>query len=336
MISTHYDVVILGAGPAGLACAIELMQSKLQVLLIEKKAEIGPKICAGGLTNLTKNYVIPDEKTRSFNRQKIVIKDKDHVIELANPIRTITRLELGQYQLQQLQKAQNITVATQTTVQEIQQNKLITTKGQHIQFNYLVGADGSTSLVRKSLQLTSKHCIGLYYNIPEITNECVWYLKYKTLKTGYIWVFPHKEHTNIGIYFNPLILNSKKAREELENYITCKGYSFKPDELKGGPVCYNYERYDFDPVFLAGDAAGLTSKGTGEGISYALISGKEIARKIMDKNYKPLTLNNIIRIKKRQDKLFKILETFPFMHAFLYTVFVQLMRIKSFQAYFGV
>lgn len=336
MISTHYDVVILGAGPAGLACAIELKQSKLQVLLIEKKAEIGPKICAGGLTNLTKDYVIPNEKTRSFNRQKIVIKDYDHVIELAHPIRTITRLELGQYQLQQLQHAQNITIATQTKVQKIEHNKLITTQGQHIHFNYLVGADGSTSLVRKSLGLTSKHCIGLYYNVPVITNECVWYLKYKTLKTGYIWVFPHKEHTNIGVYFNPLILNSKKARKELENYLTSKGYTFLNKELHGAPICYNYKGYQFGSVFLAGDAAGLTSKGTGEGISYALISGKEIARKIMDKNYTPLELNNMIRIKKRQDKLFKILETFPFMHAFLYTVFVQLMRIKPFQAYFGV
>jgi len=44
-----YDVVIVGAGPAGLACAKELSKGSKTILLIEKNKIIGPKVCAGGL-----------------------------------------------------------------------------------------------------------------------------------------------------------------------------------------------------------------------------------------------------------------------------------------------
>ncbi len=47
----EYDVVIVGAGPAGLACAIRLKQLKpeLMVAVIEKSAEIGAQILSGAV-----------------------------------------------------------------------------------------------------------------------------------------------------------------------------------------------------------------------------------------------------------------------------------------------
>lgn len=48
MMGNSYDVIIIGAGPAGLAVAEELENTALTVLLIEKNSVIGPKICAGG------------------------------------------------------------------------------------------------------------------------------------------------------------------------------------------------------------------------------------------------------------------------------------------------
>ncbi|CAG1772909.1 partial Soluble pyridine nucleotide transhydrogenase, partial [uncultured bacterium] len=40
-MKTSYDVVIVGAGPAGSAAAIRAAESGLDVLLIEKRQEIG-------------------------------------------------------------------------------------------------------------------------------------------------------------------------------------------------------------------------------------------------------------------------------------------------------
>ena len=46
----RYDVVIVGAGPAGLAAAIEISKAKINVLVLDRKQEIGcPKRCAEGL-----------------------------------------------------------------------------------------------------------------------------------------------------------------------------------------------------------------------------------------------------------------------------------------------
>jgi len=47
----EYDVIIVGAGPAGLACAIRLKQLKadLSVAVIEKAAEIGSHILSGAV-----------------------------------------------------------------------------------------------------------------------------------------------------------------------------------------------------------------------------------------------------------------------------------------------
>ena len=47
----EYDVIIVGAGPAGLACAIRLKQIKpdLMVAVIEKGAEVGAHILSGAV-----------------------------------------------------------------------------------------------------------------------------------------------------------------------------------------------------------------------------------------------------------------------------------------------
>ena len=47
----EYDVIIVGAGPAGLACAIRLKQLKpdLLVAVIEKSAEVGAHILSGAV-----------------------------------------------------------------------------------------------------------------------------------------------------------------------------------------------------------------------------------------------------------------------------------------------
>jgi flavin-dependent dehydrogenase len=50
MQSESYDVVIVGAGPGGLACARALAGSGKRVLVLEKAASLGKKICAGELT----------------------------------------------------------------------------------------------------------------------------------------------------------------------------------------------------------------------------------------------------------------------------------------------
>ena len=45
-----YSVIIIGAGPGGLACARLLAEQGMDVLVLERKSIVGPKVCGGGIT----------------------------------------------------------------------------------------------------------------------------------------------------------------------------------------------------------------------------------------------------------------------------------------------
>jgi predicted Rossmann fold flavoprotein len=58
----HYDVIILGAGAAGLMCALTAAQRDRRVLVLEKSNKVGKKILmsGGGRCNFTNYYVEPE------------------------------------------------------------------------------------------------------------------------------------------------------------------------------------------------------------------------------------------------------------------------------------
>ena len=108
-----FDVVIIGAGPAGLKCAEKLGNSSLKVLLLEKNDEIGPKVCAGGLTGKGIEYLgLPPQLIEySYNQVKL------HVNNIASTLKsdtdfafTIDRKKFGQWQLQKIKAFPNIEI----------------------------------------------------------------------------------------------------------------------------------------------------------------------------------------------------------------------------------
>src|SRR5207245_9436078 len=57
-----YDVIVLGAGAAGLMCAIEAGKRGRRVLVLERSERIGKKILisGGGRCNFTNLYCLPE------------------------------------------------------------------------------------------------------------------------------------------------------------------------------------------------------------------------------------------------------------------------------------
>ena len=334
-MNNQYDIIIIGAGPAGLMCAHALKDSNLSVLLIEKKSIIGPKPCGGGLTHLDTAFNIPPNLTREFANQEIYVGKKKYNINLNNPLSMISRFDLGQYLLDQIEGSQNITVHLNTLVTEINNDSITTNNGDIISFKHLVGADGSHSMVRRHIGLVNKICLGIYYDIPKVTKTCAWYVDKRTLKTGYIWVFPHKDCTNIGIYFDPDIMEHEKAEELLHSFLRKNGFFYEGEELKGCPIAYHYQGCVFGNKYLGGDAAGLASKLTGEGISFALTSGQEIARRILNPQYDMHDLEAVLKVKRRQEKGLRILRTVSFIQTPLVHFCALLLKTKRFQSYIG-
>ena len=64
-------------------------------------------------------------------------------------------------------------------------------------------------------------------------------------------------------------------------------------------------------VLLAGDAAGLASRPSGEGIHFALVSGREIGRKILDPGYDMKEFRALLSLKRRQESYSRLFESVP-------------------------
>jgi geranylgeranyl reductase len=334
-MNNRFDVIIIGAGPAGIACAEALAESRLSVLLIDKNEAMGPKICAGGLTRLAVEFGIPEDQARTFHAHTVHIDGRPPCrIVLTHPLKTVDRTTLGRYHLSKVEKARNIERLTRTKLVAVDQSSIVTTKGI-FQYRHLVAADGSLSLVRKHLGLPSKFGVGLYYEVPRISDEVLFHFKPGIVRSGYLWVFPHLQHTNIGICFNPDTFTAGLAKIILQQYIREKGFQREGARLKGGLINHLFCGFHFGNIFLAGDAAGLASRPSGEGIHFALASGREIGRKILDPGYDMKEFRAILSLKRRQEGYSRLFESVPRLQKIFLAGYFTLMKYPWMQAHMG-
>jgi flavin-dependent dehydrogenase len=323
----RYDVVIIGAGPAGLQCGLALGDSGLSVLLIEKKSVIGPKTCAGALTALNDSFALPADRMRTFGKQHVVLNASERIISLVKPIRTIDRYDLGQFQLNKLLAQGTVEVRTNLSAVSLSRTELVLSDGSTVGFRFLVGADGSASLVRRFLDLPPEYYSGMQYLIPGTFDRMVWFFMPRLIGTGYAWIIPHTSSVSAGVYFNPRRVTVKNAWEALHRCLD--RYGVDPGSIQPGSASINcrYHGLHFGNFFLAGDAAGLASAATGEGIAYALASGEEVALQILGRKESASPhFEALLRHKAVQEKIMARIDSLPHLQTPLFHIYFSLTR----------
>ena len=334
-MSKRFDVIIIGAGPAGLACAQALAGSSLRVLLVEKNEAVGPKICAGALTRAAVDFGIPEDQARTFHSQMVHVNERTPLqIVLTRPLKMVDRSALARHHMRNIEQASNIERVTGTRVTGVASGSIATDRGDFT-YRHLVAADGSQSMVRKHLGLPSKFGIGLYYEVPQISDEVHFHFRTDIIRSGYFWIFPHVKHTNIGVCYNPDIFTAGLAKIALQQYIRERGFERGGARLKGGLINHLYCGFRFGNIFLAGDAAGLASRPSGEGIPFALVSGREIGRKILDKSYDMREFRGLLSLKRRQEIYSRLFESMPRLQKLFLASYFRMMRYSWMQAYMG-
>jgi geranylgeranyl reductase family protein len=304
-----YDVVVVGAGPAGSTAAKFLSEEGLNVLLVDKEKFPRDKPCGGGLpTRVLRRFPYIEDLIDSISYGSLTysssLKYKFKVERDKPLVFTVIRRDFDNGLLS-LAKEKGVDLLLGRPVVNLRIEKdmasITLEDGEEIESKIVVGADGIKSVVAEKADLggRNKRCICMVQEQEMTEKELDRYFSEKRIihifiKTqgiaGYGWVFPKKKHVNIGVgIFTSAIksaktTNLKRAYEMHVRLLKDMGLlpqTFKIENLKGCTLpLFPLQKTYSDRVLLCGDAAGFINPITGEGIYYAMASG-EIAASVI-------------------------------------------------------
>ncbi|CAN5306455.1 geranylgeranyl reductase family protein [soil metagenome] len=303
--------IVVGAGPAGLRAAQVLAQAGKEVLVLEKNECVGPKTCGGGLSvkavhELTALGLPADAGVNavahaSFRGEHPAPLDAEH-----GRIRTLARSRLGQYQAGWAFAAgAEIRTGAPVSMPDLER-RTITAGGRTLRYRHLIGADGSCSTVRRALGLRSPRVFfageftiaGLRWEhlLVEFDSDA--------LASGYFWIFPHEDYTSVGAGAHKGLIPPATIRTFLERRMVELGIDPGDTPYEGATIEVEPVGFHFPAgIHLAGDAAGMPSGLTAEGIYAAMITGEEVARRILDPRFPKPKTRAWLRMKRLHDAI---------------------------------
>jgi digeranylgeranylglycerophospholipid reductase len=298
-VKSEYDVVVVGAGPAG-AYAAATAADECDVLLIEKRQEIGsPVRCAEGVSKAgLAKFFEPQQKwiASKVTHARIFSPDGTAVDiseEVAGPEvgyvleRKIFDRDLAKHAAR---RGADVVVRTRATgvIKEDGFARGITVRhlGESVEIRakVVIAADGIESQVARwaGINTTLKpydleSCAQyLMTSIDLPDDSCDFYLGSEA-PGGYAWTFPKGAHAgNIGLGVLGSKLGNKSPVEYLNAFVERRFPSGQPVELHvgGTPVSKGAATTVGDGLMLVGDAARHADPMTGGGIINALEGGK--------------------------------------------------------------
>lgn len=304
-------MIIVGGGPAGLQCARELCKSSLRVLLLEKREGFGDKLCAGGLTTKDMEVLpLPDHIIEQrILRTSIHSRRRDAgTVTPEAKLFTVNRKVLGAYQ-RSLLDGTEVEVRTNCQVIEIRDSSIILKDGTELGFKSLVGAEGYNSIVRRHLGLkVEKKLIGFQYTIPveEEYTALEIFMDARRFSVWYAWIFPHGDRIAVGCCCDPRKVDPQKIKAGFHDWLKERNLDPGDVGLESYPIAYDYRGVRFGNTYLIGEAAGLASGLTGEGIYQSLVSGQEVANMIIDPAHKPIQLEQVLKYNRILERIMAV------------------------------
>ena len=282
---TRYDVIVVGAGPAGGTAARYAARRGLKVLLVDKRKEIGVPVQCG-------EYVAQNDEVRAIFP---TVPDLEDLMEVPYRVRevdtpviriwspagrrydipfrgfTVRRDKMDQGIAAQA-AAEGAEVATETTVLRVHGHEVETNHGV-LYANVIIGSDGPRSTVAKSVGLEwpvsapamSATADGDFSNATDMFFG-------NLAPGGYAWIIPKAHCANVGLgtwqHFQG------NLRSLFDRFVRSR--DLEPGKATGGfvPVMGPPPRTVKDNALLVGDAAGMVMATNGGGNNVAMIAGR--------------------------------------------------------------
>ncbi len=308
-MTTEFDVIISGAGPAGSTAALALGSSGLKVALIDKEMFPRAKVCGDAIPAYVPKVLNTINPLYASAFSKISEKTRVNVCRIVAPSGKsldlrfredgyICKREVFDAFLSALAgKIPDLTFLQNTLVKDVRadENEVIieTDQNHSLKARLVIGCDGANSLIKKKLAHTAfdmRECsvaVRTYFkNIKDVPLQTCELHFTKNLLPGYFWIFPLPGNLfNVGLGMSSKAISGKKInlRQELMRIIeddTCLGRRFKGAEITGeiqGHALPLYSRkipISGERFMLCGDAASLINPATGAGIGQAMQSGR--------------------------------------------------------------
>ena len=294
-----YDVVVIGAGPAGSTATRYLARKGLKVCLIDKDSYPRDKPCGGGFsTTLIDEFPYLKKRTDDFLKgtakvgvlhspnRRVVLRGK---VDLALALRIDFDNVLFESALEQ-----GVDSFTGTRAKHVKfhpnYSEIILSGGNSVKGVVVLGADGVSSMVARESGLrkrwpTNNITACRVAEVPATDEQILerytkdlqyhFYANFAGLP-GYGWIFPKRETINIGLgIVGTHAQGLPRLFDVFVRYLKRQGLLMENADLSsakgalvptGGPV----KKSLINRCLIAGDAAGMVSPLTGGGIAYAM------------------------------------------------------------------
>ena len=338
------DVLVIGAGPAGSSTAKHAALNGAEVILMDKKSEIGsPKRCAEGVSKegLKKLGIEPNSRwvTKELSGVRLISPDgtdvwmKEDQVKLPEAGYILERKVFDKFMAMDAARA-GATIMIKTLARGMRKDYdgyIVSCESMgedfEIKAKIVIGADGPESRVGRwgGLKTTVKpknmesgiqfEMVGLEMEDPDVIE----FYFGSVAPGGYAWIFPKGDDiANVGLGIVSTVTD-KSAYEHLVEFVkNCPAtQNAQPIELNvgGDPVGGMIKNLVKDNLMIVGDAAGHVNPLTGGGIITALeagmYAGQVAAAAVKEDNYTEKRLKEYQEICKKEigDSFDKYLKT---------------------------
>lgn len=303
---SSYDVIVIGAGPAGATAGYQLAQKGLDVLILEKKRLPRHKTCAGLISAKTAellDFDISPVVEQTINNIQFSFQLKERFTKRSPvPVGYTVERDSFDYFLAMKAKEAGASIIDGKEVKKLEvlpnEVKVLTTNGIFTGL-IIIGADGACGITSRSVglmkkvetRITIEAKVSLSQKKMFQALDSTIQMDYGVMTGGYGWIFPKKRYLSVGAVAYPRFI--KELKLYLQKLLSSPGLkSSSVNRFSSYPLPV---RKPEDPIqkkriLLLGDSAGLTDPLWGEGIYYAIKSA-QLAALVVEKCIKEGKMN---------------------------------------------